>query len=105
MLRLLLQRHRIKVGRKITERKLVALLNALLPYYMPAFRDVDVDADKVARGRGRPRSGITDRQKATIDRAVADRKSVRRACLRLAKGDTQAASALAAAYRRATKMR
>jgi hypothetical protein len=102
MLRLLFERYGFAPTGKITERRLLDLLGAMLPHYLPAFRNVAVVVG--ARGRGRPRSGITDRQKVSIDRAVAAGKSVRETCLRLSKQDVRVADALAAAYRRATKV-
>jgi len=101
MFRLLLERYGIDPGRGLAQRDLERLLSGVLRDYVPAFAEVVADADDP--GPGRPRTGITDRQKATIDRAVAAGASVSEACLRLKKWNTTAAKALAAAYRRATK--
>jgi hypothetical protein len=100
MFRLLLERYGIEPGRGLAQRDLERLLSGVLRDYVPAF---EVAADPDYLGPGHPRTGITDRQKAAIDRAVADGTSVREACLRLKKRDPKAGGALAKAYERATK--
>jgi hypothetical protein len=101
MFHLLGERYGIDPRRGLTQRDLERLLSGVLRDYVPAFAEVAADTDDL--GPGRPRTGITDRQAAAIDRAVAAGASVSEACLRLKKRNAPAAKALAAAYRRATK--
>jgi hypothetical protein len=101
MMRILRERAGFRPSGPLSKRQMNVLLGLVLRTYVPAFRPAKIVPAK--RAPGRPPSGLTDRQKAVIEQAVTDGKSVRWACLRLAKDDQQAADALAAAWRRATK--
>jgi hypothetical protein len=101
MMRLLRERASFRPSGALSKRQTNVLLGLVVRTYVPAFRPAKIVPAK--RAPGRPPSGLTDRQKAVIKQAVADGKSVRWACLRLAKDDRQAADAMAAAWRRAMK--
>jgi hypothetical protein len=101
MMRLLCEKADLPPDGSLSNFQTTTLLMSVLRRYVPAFGHGKVVPAK--RAPGRPRSGLTDRQKATIEQAVAKGASVREVCLRLTKQDVQAANALAAAYRRATK--
>jgi hypothetical protein len=84
-------------------RQLEAVLQWVIKAYVPAFGPFELVPAK--RPVGRPASGLTARQKAAIDEAVANGETVISACRRLARGKNRAkkAEAMAATWRRATK--
>lgn len=102
MLRRLCQHLDLPPDSPLSSLQMATLLMTVLRTYVPAFGDGEEVPPK--RAPGRPPTALTDQQKAAIEQGVKAGRSVRSTCLTLAKRDRRAADALAAAYRRATKM-
>ena len=102
MLRLLVEQAGLLTSTAPREAQFRSLLRHIIETYVPAFGKTELVPAK--RPVGRPPTGLTARQKAVIDEAVANGETVISACRRLVRGKNKArkAEALAAARRRAT---
>ena len=102
MLLLLLARFGIRDDGVVREADLRKLLDAMLPYYVPAMGEVNID-DIGMPVTGRPRK-LTTAMYEEIAARVADGMSIKAACRSLAGDDPVRAHALAAQFHRMRKL-